>query len=395
MSISLWLAPSVLAPAKNYDFVIVGGGIAGLSTAYWLQREHPKARLALIEKNRLGFGATGRNAGFVTCGSTAHYLKLHQHFGAEKAAEIWKFSEKNRELLKEHVIEDQADLVDYRQTGSCTVAAEEEMWRTYRETAALMRAHHIATKEIDAKTLESAYGVSGFLGGIEYPGDGFIHPIKLLERLRTKLKVDLYEGTEVFALENHGKTQKLRTDRGVFETPKVVLTLNAYLPLVLKEFKNLITPHRGQILVTEPLPQFVKGPVYLTKFLCYFRQLPSGHLLVGGFRNRSLETENTLLDQTTEVIQEALLQFVRDTFKHGKAAQIAYQWSGIMGFTPDEQMLIGTLPDNPGLSLMAGCSGHGLGLSFHAAKVLVASLSGRKIPPHLDLQRFLGPNKRP
>ncbi|MBS1971930.1 MAG: FAD-binding oxidoreductase [Bdellovibrionales bacterium] len=388
MSISFWLDQSTNSQTKTYDFIIVGGGIAGLSTAYWLQKEDPNAKIAIIEKDRIGFGASGRNAGFVTCGSTAHFMKLNQQFGTAKATEIWKFSEQNRELLKQHVIEDQADLVDYRQTGSCTVAPNEEMWQKYRDTAAIMKAHGLAIQEVDSNYMESDYGVVGFLGGIEYKGDGFVHPVKLLERLKAKLKVDIYEATEVFAIENHGKVQRLKTDRGVFESPKVLLTLNAYLPMVLKNFKNLITPNRGQILVTEPLPQFVKGPCYLTKYLCYFRQLPSGHLLIGGFRNLSIETENNLLDQTTEVIQEALIKFVRETFKHGKSAKVAYQWSGIMGFTPDEQMIIGTLPENPGVSLMAGCSGHGMGLSFHAAKVLAGNLFGREIPEHLNLKRF-------
>jgi len=388
MSISFWLDQSGTATTKNYDFVIVGGGIAGLSTAYWLQQEQPKAKIAIIEKNRIGFGASGRNAGFVTCGSTAHFMKLNQHFGTQKAVEIWKFSEANRELLKQHIIEDQADLVDYRQTGSCTVAPNEEMWTKYRETAQIMKANGLAVQEVDSNYMESDYGVTGFVGGIEYKGDGFVHPVKLLERLKSKIKADIFESTEVFAIENHQGTQKLKTDRGVFETPKVLLTLNAYLPMVLKNFKNLITPNRGQILVTEPLPHFVKGPCYLTKYLCYFRQLPTGHLLIGGFRNLSLETENNLLDQTTEVIQDALLEFVRERFKHGKAAKVAYQWSGIMGFTPDEQMMIGALPDNPGISLMAGCSGHGMGLSFHAAKVLVGNTLGREIPAHLNIERF-------
>lgn len=159
---------------------------------------------------------------------------------------------------------------------------------------------------------------------------------------------------------------------------KVLLTLNAYLPLALPKYASLVTPQRGQILVTEPLPQFVRGPCYLTKDLCYFRQLPSGHLLIGGFRNLSLDTENTLLDQTTPVIQEALFKFVQERFKFGKEAKVAYSWAGLMGFTPDGQMIIGAAKENKNLHLMAGCSGHGMGLSFHAAKVLVNSLAEKK-----------------
>ncbi|MBC7370190.1 MAG: FAD-binding oxidoreductase, partial [Bdellovibrionaceae bacterium] len=183
-----------------------------------------------------------------------------------------------------------------------------------------------------------------------------------------------------------------KTDKGTFETPNVMLTLNAYLPMVLKEYAKLILPQRGQILVTEPLPKFVRGPCYLTKFLCYFRQLPTGNILIGGFRNHSLATENTAQDQTTEIIQTELLKFVRETFTQGAAAKVAYQWSGIMGFTPDDHMMIGKAhgqnTGRDGVYLMAGCGGHGMGLSFHAAKVLVGSVFGKPVPDYLDIQRF-------
>ncbi|HEY1022444.1 MAG TPA: FAD-binding oxidoreductase, partial [Flavisolibacter sp.] len=377
MSISYWLdqaTSTATAKTKNYDVVIVGGGIAGLSTAYWLQVENPQLKIAILEKNLIGSGASGRNAGFVTCGSTEHFIKLQEHFGLEKATEIWKFSEDNRKLLLEHVIEDALNEVDFRHTGSCTVAPSAAHWEKYQSVAAVMRKQGLDVHEVGPQDLEHDYGVTGFEGGIQYTGDGYVHPIKLLQRLRGKLDAAIFENTEVFAISSAGDSsgkQTVRTDHGVFVADKVILTLNAYLPLVMKDFSKIITPGRGQILVTEPLPDFVKGPCYLTKHLCYFRQLPTGHLLIGGFRNLAAEVENTYADETTPLIQDALFAFVKSHFKYGKEAKIAYQWSGIMGFSPDGQMLLGALPENPNLHIMAGCSGHGMGLSFNAARTLV------------------------
>jgi hypothetical protein len=389
MSISKWLDQSSGKSAKNYDVVIVGGGIAGLSTAYWLQKKDPALKIALIEKNRIGFGASGRNAGFVTCGSTEHFINLENDFGLEKALEIWRFSEENHRLLKSEIIQDQGDSIDYRRTGSCTVAPSEQRWELYRSTAATMKRAGLAVREITPQEMENGYGVQGFAGGIHYAGDGYVNPLKLLNLLRSKLAIDIFEGTEVFAIQNHQDHGAVHSDQAVFRADKIILTLNAYLPLLEEKFSNLITPGRGQILMTEPLPPFVEGPCYLTKHLAYFRQLPTGELLVGGFRNLAKDIENTYVDATTPLIQEALFGFIKDHFKFGSQAKIAYQWSGIMAFSPDDQMILGSDDDRPRIQMIAGCSGHGMGLSFHAAKKLVASFYGEALPEHLSLKRFI------
>ncbi|HEY8271610.1 MAG TPA: FAD-dependent oxidoreductase, partial [Pseudobdellovibrionaceae bacterium] len=213
MSISCWLDHSTKSLKKNYDFVIVGGGIAGLSTAYWLQKESPKYKIAILEKNRIGFGASGRNAGFVTCGSTAHFMKLYERFGISKAVEIWKFSEQNRKLLQEHIIEDQGSQIEYSQTGSCTIASTDEQWLQFKKIAEIMKVQQIDVQEIDSTLVTKDYGVSEVVGGIEYKGDGVIHPVKLLTLLKSKLSVDIYENTEVFAIEGQQRSlQEVKTD---------------------------------------------------------------------------------------------------------------------------------------------------------------------------------------
>lgn len=373
---------------QSYDYVIIGGGIAGLSTAYWLLQKDPKLKIGVIEKNKIGFGASGRNAGFVTCGSIEHFIKLKDQLGLEKAVEIWKFSENNHKLLREHIIQDSADKVDFKITGSCTVAANSERWAYYQAMVKVMRAQNIDVHEVSLHEVERDYGVTGFAGGIVYAGDGCIHPIKLLSQLLNKINVHIHEETEVRGLSKSIHGYKIKTDKGEIAAARVVMTVNAYLPLMNPKFSTLIVPGRGQILLTKPLQQFVIGPCYLTQNLCYFRQLPTGELLVGGFRNLDAETEKTHVDRTTEIIQKALFDFVKRHFRLGVQAEIARQWAGIMGYTPDGQMILGALSEEPDLQYIAGCSGHGMGLSFNAAKTLVDGIFGLAIPSHLDIKRF-------
>lgn len=372
----------------NYDYVIVGGGIAGLSTAYWLLKKDPRLKIGIIEKTRIGYGASGRNAGFVTCGSTEHFIKLKDQFGLDKAVEIWKFSEDNRKLLQSEIIQDNADKVDFKITGSCTVAANSERWAYYQEIAKTMRAQNIDVFEVNASDMDRDYGVTGFEGGIVYSGDGYIHPLKLINEILNKVNIHIHENSEVKNIKPKDNGVVIRTDNEELQAAKVIITVNAYLPLVNKCFDSLIVPGRGQILLTKPLPQFVKGPCYLTKHLCYFRQLPTGELLIGGFRNLATDVEKTYADETTDIIQQALFNFVKSHFRLGQQAEIARQWAGIMGYSLDGQLLIGSITSQPNIHYLAGCSGHGMGLSFKAAHTLVDSLYGVEIPQHLDINRF-------
>ena len=113
MSTSYWLDRSGVSKRKTYDAVIVGAGISGLSTAYWLNKEDPSLKIAIVEKNRLCFGASGRNAGFITCGSVEHFNRMIAKHGMDEAIEIWKFSQENLRLLKEEIIQDDVRALDF------------------------------------------------------------------------------------------------------------------------------------------------------------------------------------------------------------------------------------------------------------------------------------------
>lgn len=388
--ISISLIPSEIAEGKNYDVTIIGAGIAGLSTAYWLEKQNPDLRILIVDKAEIGAGASGRNAGFITCGSAEHFNKLHQQFGLEKACEIWQFSEINRELLMTEIIKKDSAAVDFYTTGSCTVAASSQDWVRYQTLARTMKDANIDVELVNADLLEQNYGVGDAVGGIQYKHDGLIHPIKLLAKIKAHLKnTKFLLNTRLHRYSKTNEAWELEVGNRKIETAQLIFCLNGFVDSELPELNAVVKPQRGQIVVTEPLPNFIKGPCYLTKHLCYFRQLPTGQLLVGGFRNHDLDAENTNADSVTEKIQAALSEFVLSYFKSTAAVKITYRWSGIMGFTSDGQMILGEHPHKKNLFMMAGCSGHGMGLSFHAAKVLVDSIGGKTIPGHLDLKRFL------
>ncbi|MCO4792764.1 MAG: FAD-binding oxidoreductase [Bacteriovoracaceae bacterium] len=392
MSISLWLDRSDKKVITK-DIVIIGGGIAGMSAAYWLQKEDPTLDIALVEKNELGFGATGRNAGFITCGSVEHFNRLVGKHGEKEALDIWKFSEDNLKFLREEIIQDSGEGILFEQKGSFSLASTDNEFAELKESASLMDRLGINVETVEENEIESRLGGAGFVGGIKYKEDASVHPIKMLHKIKDRIeqsnsKVQFMENAEVFAIESVNGNKLVKTNKVYIEAPMVVFATNGYSPLLEDFFEDKIFPTRGQILATEPVPRFMEGPCYANFVLDYFRQLPTGEMVIGGFRQLQKDVEKGYSDETSDSIQEALEKFLHDHVPPVRKAKITHRWSGIMGFSVDGQPMVGALPTDPQLYFLGGFTAHGLGLAFHSGKVLADSLFERPIPEFITAKRF-------
>lgn len=390
MSTSFWLDRSDRTSPKAFDVVIVGAGISGISTAFWLEQEDPSLKIAIVEKSRLGAGATGRNAGFITCGSVEHFNRLIGKHGLEEAVEIWKFSETNLRLLEEHIIQGQGEDLQFEKKGSYSLAAQESEYNELKSVAETMEKLKIPIRVYEEAELMKTVGTKGFVGGIRYLDDASVHPVRLLERMASKLKsTQLIEGVEVHGYESRGDgTRIVKTDNGDIETSMIVYALNGYSPVAHPYFADKIYPTRGQILMMEKVPRFMDGPCYANFYLDYFRQLPSGELLIGGFRQLEKTTEVGYSDHITDVIQNALHEFVKTHLPQFEGKKVSHRWGGVMGFSKDGQPLVGSLPDDNQVFFLGGYTGHGIGLAFHTAKATVDMIFGREIPSWLSARRF-------
>lgn len=389
MSTSFWLDRTPTQKQRSYDAVIVGAGISGLSTAYWLNQEDPTLKIAIIEKSRLAFGASGRNAGFVTCGSVEHFNRMINKHGLEQATAIWRFAQENLRLLKEKIIQDQANALTFEQNGAYSLAAQANELEELKTTAGIMSQLSIRTQVLSESEVAARVGARGFVGGIKYLDDASINPVALVEQLRRKVQADLFEGVEASAILNgEDNTRILKTDNGDFQAPMILLNLNGFSSTLHPWFSDKIYATRGQCLMFEKVPRFMDAPCYANFYLDYFRQLPSGELLIGGFRQIEKETEVGYSDHITEPIQKALYNFVSQHLPQFKNSPITHRWSGIMGFARDGEPMVGSIPDDPQIFFAGGYTAHGIGLAFHTTKCLVDLIYGRPIPEWLSARRF-------
>lgn len=392
MSVSYW-QDSGIGKKITKDIVVIGGGFAGLSTAYWLQKEDPTLKIALVEKYEIGDGASGRNAGFITCGSVEHFNRLVEKHGREEAASIWGFSETNLNLLKENIICDTPEEYLFENKGSFSLASTETEFKELQDSAELMSTFNINVEKVAEADIKTRLGAEGFVGGIKYIDDATVHPLKMLQGIRKKIEltgesVEFFENHEVSKIETENGNKVVYTKKNRIEAPVVVYATNGYSPLVNDFFADKIFPTRGQILVTEKVPQFMEAACYANFVLDYFRQLPTGEMLIGGFRQLQRDVETGYSDQTTDTIQLALEEFLQKHIPAVRKAKITHRWSGIMGFSVDGQPMVGALPTDPQLYFVGGFTAHGVGLAFNSGKTLVDAMFGRPVPSWISAKRL-------
>ena len=392
MSISVWLDENHVAHGSDrddidVDVLIIGAGISGASIAWWLRESG--MRVALVDKGDVAAGASGRNAGFVTCGSVEHYTRQVSRLGPDLAHTLWQHSQENLALIRDQIVGEGGVDCDFRQAGTYSLAGSEHELRELHESAALMAARGIAVSTVDEAHIADNLGARGFFGGALFHDDGECHPVKLVRGITRLSGATVYPHHEVRRLESVTDGVRVHTQRAVFRASFVVLATNGYSSEVHPWFADKIYPTRGQILVTEPVAPMMAAPCYCNHVLDYFRQLPDGRVLIGGFRQLAKDAGVGVADTPNPEIHVALEAFLRRHFERLEKTRVAYRWAGIMGFSQDGLPMIGSLPGQPQIYFIGGFTGHGIGQAFRVAQVLSeVMLEGKSAGPY-SARRFV------
>jgi glycine/D-amino acid oxidase-like deaminating enzyme len=369
-------APSPGAPPRRVDVAVVGGGITGVALARRLVRDG--ASVCLLERDHLGAGATGRNAGFLLTGVAANYAVATATYGRARAAEIWQFTIDNHRLLAEALVGAE---VGYARHGSWVLPSSTDEREQLLASAALLREDGLPGQWHDDAP-ESGGGPGG---GLLTPTDGEVDPGQALAALVAPVPPGVvFEGVEVVGIDASAGEARVYIEGAEVAAARVVLAINGYTQRLLPGLP--VRAVRAQMLATSPAPRTItERPVYSDFGYRYWRQLGDGRVLLGGFRNTAFEAEVGDDDTPTTALQ-ARLDHHLESLSPG--AQVTHRWAGTMGFTPDELPLVGPVPGRSNVFVCGGYSGHGLGFALHAAEVLVDSWSGRSIPTWLDPARF-------
>jgi glycine/D-amino acid oxidase-like deaminating enzyme len=337
---------------EESDIVIIGGGLTGVSLLFHLAKARKKA--LLLERDHIASGASGRNAGFLLAGVADNYATAVRTYGRNRAREIWTFTLDNHDAVAAAV--KNVD-VDHNRFGSVILAASDAE-RTQLEESADLLVEDGFSAEFDGLTLLNAR-------------DGEVNPTALVMALAQMApRGSIREHTNVTGIVPFSRGVYVHVGNETCEAGTVILATNAWTSALAPAVK--ITPQRAQMLATAPVHRVVaEKPTYSNFGYRYWRQLGSGVVLIGGWRDSSKESEVTYDDKPTAAIQERIEGFARTL---GADVPVTHRWAGTMGFTEDGLPTVGPVDGMAHVYACAGYNGHGMGFAFLSAKRLVDSL---------------------
>jgi gamma-glutamylputrescine oxidase len=344
------------------DVAVVGGGVTGLSCALTLAEGGLRVRVH--EARTVASGASGRNGGFALRGAAMPYDRARQSLGAERAAALWRLTERTLDRMEGLA----GDAL--RRVGSLRLAADQQEIDALLAEHAALQDDGFAVEWVD----EPAGRLAGlYAGALLHPYDGALHPGRWIRRLAghaAEAGVEIREHDRVALLED------LAADT-------VVLANDGYPSGLLGTLDDLVRPTRGQVLATEPLDESLyERPHYARKGFDYWQQLPDGRLVIGGRRDTDLEAESTAEEGINAEVQAALETLIHELVGHVPA--ITHRWSGIFGTSPDDLPLVGPVPAHDGVWTSRGYSGHGNVLGLACGDLVGKAILGRR-EPELEL----------
>ncbi|VWB37039.1 FAD-dependent oxidoreductase [Burkholderia lata] len=368
------------------DVVVVGAGFAGLNTA--LELTARGASVVVIEREFAGFGASGRNAGYLAGGQGLEYDLFVKRVGREQAKRIVGFYDEGVGYVERKLVEYGIDC-DYRASGIIRAGVHPSQEKRLRESMEAGIALGSPARFLDGAAMRARGIPPAFLFGCHVPGGGTLDPGKYVTGLRRAALaagVRLYEHTALLDFDA-GETVRIRTARGSASAPVLVLATNAYTPQ-LGMLGNKVMPLRVSALETAPL-----SDAQLAALGWPNREgIVTPHLTMESHR---LTARNTLLVTTKrldyvygsrtpnvpdEAAYRALLATLRARFPQLGNLPVRACWSGYISFASDALPVVGATGEHGNVFYTAGCSGHGVGTQSLMGQVLADRISGAESP---------------
>ncbi|MFJ6649569.1 NAD(P)/FAD-dependent oxidoreductase [Streptomyces sp. NPDC091290] len=381
--ISFWYAddglPAVrepLAGDASADVVIVGGGYTGLWTAYYLKKAVPFLRITVLEQRFCGYGASGRNGGWLYNGVAGRdrYARLH---GQEAAVRLQRaMNDTVDEVVR--VAEEEGFDAGIHKGGVLEVARTPAQWARLKA----FHEHELAYGEKDrelygARETAERIRVADAVGSTWTPHGARVHPVKLVKALAAAVEalgVTIHELTPVTEI----RPKHAVTPYGTVRAPYVLRCTEGFTAS-LKGQRRTWLPMNSSMIATEPLTDEQWASVGwegretlgdMAHAYMYAQRTADGRIALGGrgvpyrFGSRT-DNDGRTRPETVEALRDVLVGF----FPSLAGVRVAHAWSGVLG-VPRDWCATVTLDRSTGLGWAGGYVGSGVATANLAARTL-------------------------
>ncbi len=363
-----------LRDAVDCDVCVVGGGIAGCSTALHLAERG--YRVVLVEAHRIGWGASGRSGGQALPGTAAGQPKLDQLIGRSAARAVWNISVEGLELIRS-LIARYAIACDWAD-GCMQVAITSRHERELREARREYQDYdYRSVRYLTRDEVCAVLATRRYIAALEDSNAGHLHPLNYtlgLASAAERLGVQIFEGTR--ALDFAGADDvTVRTRRGAVRCRYLALCGNAHLGATAPALKSKIMPVGSCIVATAPLgAERARGLIAnnaavadMNWVLDYFRLTADHRLLFGGRVTYSGFDPSRIAATTRRRMLNVFPQLADVAVEHA--------WGGYIDITLNRAPHFGRLA--PNIYFLQGFSGHGIALAGIAGKLVAEAVAGQ------------------
>jgi glycine/D-amino acid oxidase-like deaminating enzyme len=355
------------------DICVVGAGFTGVATALTLAERGYS--VVLLEANRVGWGASGRNGGQLINGISG-LGKVQKKHGDGVADMLWDLRWRGNDIVHDRVAKYgiECDLKNGYVETAIKPGHVKEL-EDYAEE--LQRRNHPHPFEVwDRDKTCAMLGTDAFIGGLYTHHDGHLHPLNLCigeARAASQLGVQIFELSPVTSIE-HGSRPRVKTAKGQVEAASVVLAGNAYHQLEPDHLSNLTFPAGSYIIGTEPLSEEVVSEINpmdvavsdMNNILDYYRLSADKRLLFGGRCNYS--------GREPASIKASILPRMLKTYPQLKDVRIDYEWGGMIGIVLNRIPALGRINGN--VYYCQGYSGHGVNATHIMGELVADAIGG-------------------
>ncbi len=377
------------------DVAVIGAGFTGLSAARTLAQRG--AKVAVLESETVGWGASSRNGGMVLTGMKLGVNQLISMYGRELTRRMYAASLATIDCVEQIIREEAIDCA-FSRCGHLEVACKQKHFDDYaRQAEVIAREFNHTLRVVQKLELSPEIGSNIYHGGMVDEVSAGLNPahyVAGLGRAAMKAGAEIFEHTRVEGLQRESSAGesgwKIATSRGSLWAHEVFVGTSGYTGKATPTLQKKLIPIGSFIITTEVLPQALAHElsprnrmIYDSKnYLYYYRLTPDRRMLFGG--RAAFFPEN---DQTIRRSAEILRRGMIDVYPQLRDAKVEYVWGGTLDFAFDIMPHAGQLD---GMYYAVGYAGHGVAMATYQGQKMAELIAAEKTSADKPDNPFVG-----